>query len=406
MRRRRLPRVRLAIELGRLETVVSLASVAAGVFLVVTVLHLLDGLAAELGRQMEGVGSRTIFVTKYEQKLRLRQRSAEERHRPDLTRVEAAALATRCEALAAVSPERSVRTTARAGGATATVTLIGGTAAYQPAHEAHPREGRFFTPGETHGGAPVCVVGAGVAKALFGGGGVGEEIEVEGRRCAVIGVVARRGSPLFGQGVDNFVLVPLPVFERLGIPDRFTDFVVAVVPRPGVSAEEGQVAVESTLRSIRGLGAGDDNDFAVTPQSALLAVYRQSVDVFVLGFLAVAALSLLVGCAGILTVMLALVSERTAEIGLQRAVGARRVDVFASFLAEGVVVTSLGGLGGAVLSQLGLLAFALLFRVSIEPSPGWFAFALGLAALTGLLGGVLPAAAAARLQPAVALHHE
>lgn len=405
------PGRRLAVsrpDLRRTESVLSIVSIAIGVFVVVAILHLLTGIEISLARQLESVGSRTLYVTKYEQGFQLRQRTAEERRRPDLTFAEAEALRRRAPFLQAVSPEISVRTEVRhRADRLAGVTLVGGTEDYEPAHNAVPTRGRFLSRGDVRARRPVCVIGSAVARALFRDvEPEGRELEIEGRRFTVVGVAARRGSPLVGQAVDRFVLVPYGSFEQLGIPDRFSDFIVAVRPADGLSTDEAVARLEWTLRQIRRLDPGESDNFAITPQTKLLDLYRESIGRFLYAFVALGAVSLLVGGVGILTVMITAVSERTAEIGIRRAVGARRSDIFVSFLVEAAVLTGLGGLAGCGLGFGLVFLFSSLTGIELGFSAGPTVLGVAAAVVTGLVAGVLPAMAAARLEPAVALHYE
>jgi putative ABC transport system permease protein len=394
--------------LRRLESAVSVVSIAVGVYLVVTLLHLASGLEASLARQLENVGSRTLYVTKFEQGLRLGQRTAEERRRPDLEVRHAEALRARCTFLRAVSPELSVATGVRTGGRSLPhVNVIGGTEDYLLAHNAVPARGRFLTAGEVRSRRPVCVIGDSVARSLFGGRDpVGSWLEVEGRRLEIVGIAGRRGSPVFGGGVDRFVLLPLGLFESLGVPRRFSDFVIAVQPAPALDLSAAAARLRQEMRHVRRLRPGELDNFAVTPQSKLLDLYRNGTRAVVAGLGAVGGISLLVGAVGILTVMTLTVAERKVEIGLRRAVGARRVDIFAVFLLEAGMITALGGAVGGVASVVSLAVFGLLTGIQLGVS--WVALALGLgvSGLTGLLSGVLPALRAARLAPALALQYE
>jgi putative ABC transport system permease protein len=392
----------------RVETLVAISSIAIGVLLVATTLHLLRGIDLSLRTQLERIGSRTLFVTKFEQGVRLRQRSAEERLRPDLTVEHAERLRSRARTLVAVSPERSLWTAARhRGKEVSRVLLIGGTEDYLLAHDARPDQGRLLTRGEVQGRSRVCVVGPGVAKALFGDGpAVGETIEAEGGSFKIVGVVGARGSALFGRAVDHFVLIPIGALRYLGIPDRYTEFVIAVAPRSDVDAARATEEIRRILRDLRRRTPDQPDDFAITPQTGLLEIYRDTAGTALQGLVAVGAVSLFVGAMGILTVMLLTVLDRTAEIGLRRAVGARRLHIFLSFLREGAVMALAGGAVGAVLSALLVLLFGATTGLPISPSPGLLAWSVAAAVIVGLVASTLPAWRAAHLDPGAALRYE
>ena len=393
----------------RVETVIATVSIAIGVFLVATTLQLVRGFDLSLRTQIENIGSETVFVTKFEQGIRLGRRSAEERRRPDLTVETARSLRARARSLEAVSPETSLWTAARWQGRELERTLlVGGTEDYLVAHHATPDHGRGLTTGEVRSGRRVCVVGEGVARGLFGSpaDAVGQTIEVVGARFEILGVAPPRGSPLFGRAVDHFILIPERVFESLGIPRRFTEFVIAVSPRPGVALGRSVAEVRRILRELRHRRADDPDDFAITPQTGLLAVYRRTFGAVLGGVVALGSVSLLVGAMGILTVMLLTVFDRTREIGVRRAVGARKLDVFSGFLVEGLVIATLGGALGSGVSLLSVAAFSALTGLAVTVSPALLGGSVAGAAGVGLLATCLPAWRAACLDPAEALRDE
>jgi putative ABC transport system permease protein len=264
--------------------------------------------------------------------------------------------------------------------------------------------GRLMSPTEVDTARPVCVLGWQTADRLFGSVDPLEKtIQVEGVHFRVVGVSSKRGS-ILGQSQDEFVIVPLDQFETIFGSRRSLSLTV----RPRDVSQIGAVMDEATiaLRSARGLRPKQPDNFGMFTSDTILDIYHQATNGIFAVLVGVVALSLVVGGIVIMNIMLMVVSERTREIGLRKALGARRADIMAQMLTESVVLSMFGGVVGTIIG--GAIATVIANFTPIPASVEWWSVALGIGitALVGLFFGLYPASRAARLDPIEALRRE
>ncbi len=263
--------------------------------------------------------------------------------------------------------------------------------------------GRFFTDEENRHHQPVVVIGEHVYKALFQGGDpVGKWIEVDGHQLEVVGVIGNVvGFP--GQE-DRRVL--LPFFTMHKIFPTADEIMFMIMARKGM-VESALDEAQSALRQLRKTPASKPDDFWLSTGGQMLDDFHRITSTVALVMVALSSIGLLVGGIGVMNIMLVSVTERTREIGIRKAVGARRIDIVVQFLTEAVVLTGLGGLLGMTLGWLVSLGFRLVFPSLPTSVPLWAAV-LGVAVSVGvgLFFGTWPAMKAAKLDPVVALQYE
>ena len=273
--------------------------------------------------------------------------------------------------------------------------------------------GRNFTAAEVNQARAVMVISNEVATAVFGEvDPVGRRVRVNaGRRAAnelftVVGVYEPLESA-FGEVTDNFAVVPFTTADkRLKARDRWTFMIVDIQPRAGIASEEAENQVISALRSMRQLGPADDNNFAIVRADQIIELFNQMTAMFFAVVLGLSSVGMLVGGIGVIGIMLISVTERTREIGIRKAIGATQQEIKWQFLIEASILTASGAVAGLLVGWAGSEILA-----AISPLPAriplWsVAAAIILAALTGILFGMLPALRASRLDPVEALRYE
>jgi putative ABC transport system permease protein len=275
--------------------------------------------------------------------------------------------------------------------------------------------GRFFTGAEVLHRRKLVVLGHTAHQALFPAtDAIGKEVRIGDERYTVIGVLDKRPSPGgFNIGQDDFAVIPYTTYDKR-YAFRVTrvrrglhrDVTIFAVPRDDASREQAMAEIEQIMRIRHGLKLDQPNDFDLVTQDAALKVWDQFTQATFLALVAISSIALMVGGIGVMAIMTISVTDRTREIGLRKALGARRREVLWQFLTEAVALCSVGGVLGILLgSAIGLAVhFAFDFPISL---PWWsFLLGLGFSATVGIAFGMFPALRAARLDPIEALRHE
>jgi putative ABC transport system permease protein len=272
-----------------------------------------------------------------------------------------------------------------------------------------PRElaaGRRYTLEEEHRGAHVALLGAKVADALFPDGrGVGRTIMVDGAEYTVLGVYKLAKGGFFGEnGVDRQITLPLRTVQmRYPQLDRYS---VVAKARPGLRQQAFE-EIEGILRKVRRTPAGDPDDFSLSTPDQIIKQFDSVTGLIVMVSIAISGLGLLVGGIGVMNIMLVSVTERTREIGIRKAIGARRFDITMQFLMEAMTLTGVGGLLGIIFSVLVTMLIGALVPSLPSDVPAWAVITgLSVSVAIGVFFGVWPAVKAARLDPVDALRYE
>ena len=381
-----------------LRAVLTTAGVVVGVLAVTSMGIVINGLERRFEQTLSALGASTLRVQRRPAVRGPGYEWWKYADRPPIRERVYRALRKRARRAVAVAPVVATRQAAsHRTQSVADVVVQGTTVGFERIRALQLDRGRFFSPAESRGGRPVAVVSAALAEALFPAGvALRRTVEVDGRPYAVVGVLEPRRSG------DERMIVPYDAFKRgFGLPESLVVEVSAGAPRR-VERTEGEVI--QVVRTARGLEPTDENDFSVVKQEQLrdqLAPVRATL--YGVG-LFLTALALLVGGIGVMNIMFVSVRERTREIGIRKAVGARRRSLLLQFLAEAVLICLVGG-------AIGLVGALGVERLVATVLPGALQGWLVLAALAGctavgLLFGLGPAWAAATADPVEAIRHE
>jgi putative ABC transport system permease protein len=269
--------------------------------------------------------------------------------------------------------------------------------------------GRVFTQQEMDSSAKVCLLGTTVAGNLFGGEDpVGKIVRIKRAPFTVVGLLEEKGQSPNGQDQDDTVILPVTTLAKKlsGSAHAGTIGVLLVQAVDGDRVKDAEREVASLLRQRHRIGQGQDDDFNVRNLSEMLALAESATKTMSLLLGGIASVSLLVGGIGIMNIMLVSVTERTREIGIRMAVGARERDILSQFLIEAVLLALTGGLVGIILGAIGTLLISRFAEWSTAISPAAVLLAFGFSAAVGVFFGFYPARKASRMDPIEALRYE
>lgn len=304
------------------------------------------------------------------------------------------------------SPELNSRSQIVAEGNNTNTTVVGAVPAYELAHSMILDEGIFFTDAHYRSTAKVAVLGPTTRDDLFGVGAesVGKEIRIGGNRFIVIGVTKSKGGSGFGN-VDDRIFIPLTTAQRYISGGEYVSNIAVTTANQG-DLTEMQTEITDLLLLRHNKSSLAEADFSIFNQADLASTAQSITQVFTILLSSVASISLLVGGIGIMNMMLTNVRERTREIGLRKAIGAKKSDISNQFLVESIAVTLLGGIIGVVLGLLvsyAISSFGIL-QAQVTLNPVLLAF--GVSAFIGIIFGYYPAKKASELNPIEALRYE
>jgi putative ABC transport system permease protein len=393
-----------SLRANRLRTGLTVAAVGIGVATLLAIIAIIQGLNASFARQLASLGTSTLNIARMPQ-ISMGPTWWMYRNRKQLTVAHMQAIVEQSRYATLVVPElneESKDVSSREQTASS-VDVVGTLADYQRVGGYEVTQGRFITDADSDNERFVIVLGSQVAEALFPDRSpVGESVRIDNRPYRVVGVLARKGQ-LLGQSLDLVAFVPFKSF--LSVYGK-KDFQIDVGSEDPKDLDKLEDEVTGILRRARNVPPGKPDDFSIFKAEQLADTYKSLTGALYGVAVAVGIITLIVGGIGIMNIMLVSVRERTREIGIRRALGARRRTIVLQFLLEASTVSALGGLIGTAVG-LGLAKLvAALTSLTAAVEPLTIVGGVGFAALVGLIFGIWPAARAAQLDPVEALRHE
>ena len=397
---------REALASNKVRSSLTILGIVIGISSVIAMVSIGQGAQGTIQSSIESIGSNLILVTPGAQRGPGFQVSTGRGSARTLTQADADAIAVEITQIKAVAPEVSGRYQITSKGKNTNTSVIGVTPTYPDVRNVIIADGSFITEQHLRSGSKVVVLGPTARDDLFSvdAAAVGQTVRIKGNQFTVIGVTKAKGGSGFGSQ-DDMIFIPLTTAQRFLSGDEFvTTISLQAVDEQSMASVQQQVM--DLLLARHNITNPQLADFSTLNQADIVATASSVTNTFTILLGAVAGISLLVGGIGIMNMMLTTVTERTREIGLRKALGAKRRDINRQFLVEAITLTFIGGLIGIVLGWLvsyGITAFGVL---ETRVSAGSIGLAFGVSAVIGTVFGYYPALRASRLNPIDALRYE
>ncbi|MGM0401937.1 MAG: ABC transporter permease [Chloroflexota bacterium] len=400
-----------SLRANKLRSGLTMLGIIIGTGAVIALLSLGQGAQAAITEEIQGIGANLIFI--YPGQI---EEGGMERNPAPLTREDAEAVAdpARMRYVAAVAPEVDRNATVTYQGESTDTLIVGTTSSYEEVRNFDTQLGYFFTAGEETASARVAVIGWETAGDLFARPELAleETIRINRVPFKVIGILEEKGGRgVGGRSRDDLVVVPLSTFQTRLFSGRFVSErgqrvdLINVSAIDETSVDKALDEITWLLRERHNIKYGED-DFTVVSQEDILGIFDQITSIFTIFLGAIAGISLLVGGIGIMNIMLVSVTERTREIGIRKAVGAKRSDILWQFLVESMVLSIIGGAVGIGFGWAVSTAVNTTDLLTTYVSPQAVLLAVGFSMAVGLFFGIYPANRAANLKPIEALRYE
>ncbi len=394
-----------AIRANKTRSVLTTLGIVIGIVTVTLMGTAIEGLNTAFLKSISSLGADVFYVERGSWMTNTWEDWLKEHKRRRIRMPEVEALARQLTLAAAIAPTAdgygSVNYKNRSA---SSVTILGATEDYLLTSGVGVEQGRFLSTTDAAGGRPVCVLGSEVATNLFRNEPViGQRIKIQNQSFEVIGVLEKRGGILGVFSLDNRVIIPLKQFISSIWSDPSLD--IEVKAKPLVDLNEAREELRQVMRRVRRLAPNDPDDFAINQQDQFVQMFHRVAGTIAIVGLFVTGLSLFVGGIGIMNIMFVSVTERTREIGIRKAIGARRRTILLQFLTEAACLCLLGGVIALAIAW----PLTVAVRQWVMPatmSPTIVGIALLVSLVTGLVSGFVPAWRAARMDPVDALRSE
>jgi putative ABC transport system permease protein len=399
---------------NKLRSFLTIFGVIIGVITVMLISSIISGIDMAVKKQVESFGTRSIFLRKYDITVGGHRRTQEERMRKPLLMEDAEAIKNLSSVETAVPFlnitsnffGQKILVTGKNGKTSASVSLQGTLPDVEKAGSEVLIEGRWFTQSESDTKSDVCLIGASVADTYFPyESPLGNTLEIGGREFRVIGVLQKR-EQLFGGGGgnnDQSNVIFMPIGAALRLKPFADDLFILTIAREG-RLDEAKDQVQDLLRVRRQVAFGKPNNFGMETAAGIIETFQSITAGVAIAMVVISSVGLMIGGIGVMNIMLVSVTERTREIGIRKAIGAKQSDILLQFLIEAATLTGFGGLVGLLIGWALTFLIALVFPSYVP----WWAPLLGFFASVGIgiVFGLFPAWKAARLDPIESLRYE
>lgn len=394
-----------AVRANKLRSALTTLGIIIGVVTVTLMATAIDSMNHAFHKSISAIGADALFVNRIGWIFTSDVDWQKMKRRKFITREQVRAVEEQMKGVIGVSPIVGTQQTVRYKDKMASgVQILGTTDQFLMTSSFSMGEGHFITPADSEGGRPVCVIGLDVATNLFSRESpIGKHIRVGERRLEVIGVMEKQGSFLGIASLDNEIFIPVQQF-LIGY-NRLPDFSIRVKIANVKNLEDDEQELRGIMRRVRHLAPGDPDDFAINRQEEFVSAFNKIAGTIAAVGLFITGLSLFVGGIGIMNIMFVSVAERTREIGVRKAIGAKRRTIMLQFLIEAATICLLGGLVALAITYVTTLVISqILITMSLSlPVVG---LAVLVSLLTGVMSGFFPAWRAARMDPVEALRNE
>lgn len=396
-----------ALSANKVRSSLTILGIVIGISSVIAMVSIGTGASNTISSSIESLGSNLILITPGAQRTQGFGASAGRGGAKTLTNGDAAAILAQVADISAIDPEVSGRHQITARGTNTNTTVAGVTSNYPQIRNVEVGEGSFINDTQNTSASKVAVLGPTTRDDLFGEGAidvVGQNIRINGMEFKVIGVTVAKGGTGF-QNQDDIVFIPTKSAERYLSGDQYLTTIAIQASTPKTMSQV-QADITALLLSRHNISNIAQADFSVLNQNDILSTASSITGTLTYLLAAIGGISLLVGGIGIMNMMLTTVTERTREIGLRKAIGAKRADIRVQFLAEAVTLTIVGGVVGVILGWG--ISFVVKATGLVQTSVSLLSIflAFGVSAITGIVFGYYPARRAALLNPIDALRYE
>ena len=392
-----------ALKAHKMRSILTTLGIFIGVTTIITIFTTIQGLNEYIGNQLSIIGSSTVYIQKYPW-----DNSGDfwkYRNRKDITNDEYEALLKYSKKIDYISPQIfSMKVVKYKNEKYDQIFVIGTNDQYKDTDNLNIDDGRYFTKFDVNANRSICVIGAELAENLFiDEDPIGKRIYIGERKFKVVGVLEKRGKFL-GQSMDNYAIVPIGTFKKAF--GRHRGYRIAITVDNVYEIEEMKDETRGILRRVRKIAPQEEDDFALNQQDQLANIYKQLTGALYIVVFVIGSMSLLVGGIGIMNIMLVSVTERTKEIGIRKAIGAKKKNILTQFIIESVSISSIGGVLGIICGFIAGILVLSLMELTTSVSLTSIIVGYGFSTFVGIVAGFYPAWKAAKMNPIDSLHYE